>query len=118
MNRTTALQAHPLPNSNLAAKSDTPSKTTASHNQFHQDHPRRMAPNVDSTEVKYFTLAEMRDRYILCILDYCGGNREATARVLGIGRTSLYRYLKDLDCKNEGVQQGINFQATLFRKRA
>lgn len=111
MNEITALQAHPLPTSNLTAKSDTPSTTTASHIQFHQDHPRRMAPNVDSTEVKYFTLAEMRDRYILCILDHCGGNREATARVLGIGRTSLYRYLKKLDCKNERVQPGSDFRA-------
>jgi DNA-binding NtrC family response regulator len=45
------------------------------------------------------------------MLNRCGGNREATAQFLGIGRTSLYRYLKKLDYKNERVQPGSDFRA-------
>jgi transcriptional regulator of acetoin/glycerol metabolism len=41
-------------------------------------------------------LDEMCDWYIQCTLQCFGGNREATARALGIGRTTLYRYLKKL----------------------
>jgi len=97
MNKTTALPAHPLPNSNLTTKSDTPSTTTASPNRFRQDRPRRVSPTADWTAVKVLTLDEMCDRYIRWMLNRCGGNRGATAEFLGIGRTSLYRYLKKAD---------------------
>lgn len=70
-----------------------------------------MAAGEDSTEAKYFTLAEMCDNYVLCILDRCGGNRVAAAQVLGIGRTTIYRHLKRLGFDRESVQPGIHFKA-------
>lgn len=39
------------------------------------------------------TLEELQDQYIQRILGLCKGNRKQTAKVLGIGRTTLYRYL-------------------------
>jgi len=39
-------------------------------------------------------LDEVRRRHILRVLKYCRGNRVRAARILGIGRTSLYRFLK------------------------
>ena len=41
------------------------------------------------------SLEEMRKVHIHRVLDMCQGNRLRAAQVLGIGRTSLYRYLKD-----------------------
>jgi len=40
------------------------------------------------------SMEEMRLEHIQRVLDLCDGNRVRTARMLGIGRTSLYRYLK------------------------
>jgi len=40
------------------------------------------------------SLEEMRKMHIHRVLDMCQGNRLRAAQVLGIGRTSLYRYLK------------------------
>jgi transcriptional regulator with PAS, ATPase and Fis domain len=40
------------------------------------------------------SLEEMRDVHIERVLQMCQGNRLRAAQVLGIGRTSLYRYLK------------------------
>jgi len=39
-------------------------------------------------------LDEVRRMHIQRVLDLCKGNRVRTAQVLGIGRTSLYRFLK------------------------
>jgi DNA-binding NtrC family response regulator len=39
-------------------------------------------------------LSEMRRIHIYRVLETCNGNRVRAARVLGIGRTSLYRFLK------------------------
>jgi DNA-binding NtrC family response regulator len=39
-------------------------------------------------------LSEMRRIHIQRVLETCNGNRVRAARVLGIGRTSLYRFLK------------------------
>jgi DNA-binding NtrC family response regulator len=58
-----------------------------------------MPPSDDSTGSQVMTLDEVRDGYILWMLNRCGGNRVATARLLGIGRTTLYRYLKKADCE-------------------
>jgi len=41
------------------------------------------------------SLEEMRRIHIRRVLDMCQGNRLRAAQVLGIGRTSLYRYLKE-----------------------
>jgi transcriptional regulator with PAS, ATPase and Fis domain len=39
-------------------------------------------------------LEEVRNKHIQKVLEACGGNRVRAAQLLGIGRTSLYRYLK------------------------
>jgi DNA-binding NtrC family response regulator len=42
-------------------------------------------------------LSEMRRIHIRRVLETCNGNRVRAARMLGIGRTSLYRFLKTSD---------------------
>jgi len=39
-------------------------------------------------------LAEVRRQHIRRVLEACEGNRVRAAQMLGIGRTSLYRFLK------------------------
>jgi len=39
-------------------------------------------------------LSEVRRQHILRVLELCGGNRVRASEILGIGRTSLYRFLK------------------------
>jgi ActR/RegA family two-component response regulator len=39
-------------------------------------------------------LDEVRNEHIDRVLELCAGNRVRAAQMLGIGRTSLYRYLK------------------------
>ena len=103
MNTAIAEPAHPLPHSSLNAKADTP-QTTASREKFRDDGPRRMSQSADWTAVKVLTLDEMCDRYIQWMLTRCGGNRAAAAQFLGIGRTTLFRYLKKLDgAKRDGA---------------
>jgi DNA-binding NtrC family response regulator len=50
---------------------------------------------VEGDEWRPLSLEEMRKVHIHRILDMCQGNRLRAAQVLGIGRTSLYRYLKE-----------------------
>jgi ActR/RegA family two-component response regulator len=40
------------------------------------------------------SLDDVRKVHIQPVLELCQGNRLRAARILGIGRTSLYRYLK------------------------
>jgi DNA-binding NtrC family response regulator len=42
-------------------------------------------------------LSEIRRIHIQRVLETCNGNRVRAARMLGIGRTSLYRFLKSSD---------------------
>ncbi|HSM28839.1 MAG TPA: helix-turn-helix domain-containing protein, partial [Thioalkalivibrio sp.] len=39
------------------------------------------------------TLAEVEARYLRRVLDFTGGNKQRAARILGIGRRTLYRRL-------------------------
>src|SRR6266404_3971732 len=48
----------------------------------------------DGDEWRPLSLGEMRKIHIQRVLNICQGNRLRAAQVLGIGRTSLYRYLK------------------------
>lgn len=48
----------------------------------------------EGDEFRALSLEEMRKIHIHRVLDMCQGNRLRAAQVLGIGRTSLYRYLK------------------------
>ena len=45
-------------------------------------------------------LAEMERRAILQALDYTKGDRVMAAHLLGIGRTTLYRKLKEYEISN------------------
>ena len=49
----------------------------------------------EGDEFRPLSLEEMRKIHIHRVLDMCQGNRLRAAQVLGIGRTSLYRYLKE-----------------------
>jgi DNA-binding NtrC family response regulator len=55
----------------------------------------RRPRNADGDDWRPLSLEEMRKVHIHRILDMCQGNRLRAAQVLGIGRTSLYRYLKE-----------------------
>lgn len=86
MDQTTTLPAHPVANSSQTAKSRL--------NRLRQDHLLPMRGDANWTTVKVLTLDEICHRHIRWVLNRCGGNRYATAQLLGIGRTTLYRYLK------------------------
>ena len=58
-----------------------------------QQRPR----NAEGEEWRPLSLEEVRKVHIRRVLDMCQGNRLRAAQVLGIGRTSLYRYLKHDD---------------------
>jgi len=49
---------------------------------------------MQSLEWRPLTLDEACIQHIRLMIDFCGGNRKRAAQMLGIGRTSLYRYLK------------------------
>jgi len=48
----------------------------------------------DGADWRPLSLEEVRKVHIEKVLDMCQGNRLRAAQILGIGRTSLYRYLK------------------------
>ncbi len=62
------------------------------------------------------SLEEVRKIHIQRVLDMCQGNRLRAAHILGIGRTSLYRYLKrDGASERKGARAGTQSHSTLFR---
>jgi len=56
----------------------------------------------DGREFLPLSLEEMRNAHIERVLQMCQGNRLRAAQVLGIGRTSLYRYLKKDNAEGRG----------------
>ncbi|HYL86210.1 MAG TPA: sigma-54 dependent transcriptional regulator [Candidatus Angelobacter sp.] len=59
------------------------------------EHLQRPGPRLlDGEDWKPLSLEEVDRLHIRRVLDMCQGNRLRAAQVLGIGRTSLYRYLK------------------------
>jgi DNA-binding NtrC family response regulator len=59
----------------------------------HLQKPQR-APAMTGENWRPIPLDEVRSVHIQRVLEMCNGNRVRTAQVLGIGRTSLYRFLK------------------------
>ena len=59
----------------------------------HLQKPKRR-PGAAAAQWAPLPLDEVRSDHIQRVLDMCHGNRVRTAQVLGIGRTSLYRFLK------------------------
>jgi DNA-binding NtrC family response regulator len=55
---------------------------------------RRGPRTADGDEWRPLSLDEVRKVHIQRVLGMCQGNRLRAAQILGIGRTSLYRYLK------------------------
>jgi len=59
------------------------------------EHLQRRAPHAGAAEDwRPLSLDEVRALHIQRVLEMCQGNRLRAAQILGIGRTSLYRYLK------------------------
>ena len=59
------------------------------------EHLQHRGPRTaEGDEWRPLSLEEVRKVHIHRVLDMCQGNRLRAAQVLGIGRTSLYRYLK------------------------
>jgi DNA-binding protein Fis len=58
----------------------------------------------DRDDWRPLSLEEVRKQHIPCVLGRCKGNRLRASQVLGIGRTSLYRYLKQ-DGYDEGTMK-------------
>jgi DNA-binding NtrC family response regulator len=66
----------------------------------HMQH--RAGPSGRADEWRPLSLDEVRKIHIQKVLELCQGNRLRAAQILGIGRTSLYRYLKrDAEAKDE-----------------
>jgi DNA-binding NtrC family response regulator len=55
---------------------------------------------------KPLSLEEVRKMHIQRVLEMCQGNRLRAAQILGIGRTSLYRYLKRDGYETDRVKAG------------
>lgn len=55
---------------------------------------RRVSHPSESDDWRPLSLDEVRKLHIQRVLELCQGNRLRAAQILGIGRTSLYRYLK------------------------
>ncbi len=51
-------------------------------------------PHGDGIDADWPTLQELERRYILRVLEHCGGSREKTAATLGINKSTLWRKLQ------------------------
>jgi DNA-binding NtrC family response regulator len=63
-------------------------------------------PADDPVPREIITLAEMERRHILRVLDYTRGDRATAALHLGIGRTTLYRKLKEYGLPTDADRSG------------
>ena len=54
---------------------------------------RVVLPLADVSDVELIPLREVQRRYVLHVLELCGGNRTDAARILGLDRKTLYRKL-------------------------
>ncbi|HTW46966.1 MAG TPA: sigma-54 dependent transcriptional regulator [Acidobacteriaceae bacterium] len=69
--------------------------TTAIHDAWNQAKVSRREPRGEDGAMVVETLAELEKRTILTTLDQLKGDKLLAARLLGIGKTTLYRKLKD-----------------------
>jgi DNA-binding NtrC family response regulator len=69
--------------------------TTSIHDAWKQANASRREPRLDEGGVVVETLAEMEKRAILTTLDQVRGDKLLAARLLAIGKTTLYRKLKE-----------------------
>lgn len=67
---------------------------------------RRGPGIVDRDDWRPLSLEEVRRQHIQRVLAMCKGNRLRAAQVLGIGRTSLYRYLKQ-----DGYEEAVKVRS-------
>jgi DNA-binding NtrC family response regulator len=74
-----------LASTSLIDLEDLPTPLRASAALAHDELDEKWAP---------VSLAELRRLHTRRVLAFCGGNRVRAARLLGIGRTSLYRFLR------------------------
>jgi transcriptional regulator of acetoin/glycerol metabolism len=63
----------------------------------HLQRARRHTSSSAATVCSPLPLDEVRSLHIQRVLEMCNGDRVRTAQALGIGRTSLYRFLKRSD---------------------
>ncbi len=62
---------------------------------------------VDAPDGYFPTLAEVEERHVRLALERAGGNKAATARMLGISRMTLYRKLEDME-RVSGSDTGVS----------
>ena len=73
----------------------------------HLQKPRRRFASAE-TNWRPLPLEEVRQIHIQRVLDMCNGNRVRAAQVLGIGRTSLYRFLKRTNKTTLAAAKGVS----------
>ena len=71
------------------------------------EHLQHRGPRgMNGDEWRPLSLEEVRKMHIQRVLEMCQGNRLRAAQILGIGRTSLYRYLKRDGYDTNKIKQG------------
>lgn len=60
----------------------------------HEGRREQARPAASSAGAEPLSLEHVKHLHVERVLEMCGGNRVRAARILGIGRTSLYRFLK------------------------
>ena len=78
------------------------------------DLPEELAAAPVATARALRSLAEVEREHVLCVLDACGGSQAEAARILGIGRNTLWRKLRSYadaaPSIDQRAQQGSNLR--------
>ena len=94
----TVLLQHPWPGNVRELENVISSASLVALNNFIDVHDLledvQKPERTEASEKSWLPLEEVRRDHIERVLDLCSGNRVRAAQMLGIGRTSLYRYLK------------------------
>jgi DNA-binding NtrC family response regulator len=58
------------------------------------------SPAFHLSNADFVTLSEIEGRYVACVLEHTGGNKQAAARILAVDRKTLDRMIKrhHIDC--------------------